>query len=1009
MDELLDHMEQNNIMIAAIQETKLTDKSKPKNIKNYTMVRKDRGKDKGGGLAFLVHEDINFFSNTTPATLATDPFLESQTITIPSKGFDLKIRNVYIPPSSSCAPQYNPPIDALFEDLNSTSLIVGDVNAHHSSWFSDDSDDIRGRVFVETIAEHDFGVLNEDLPTRVTALASTAPDLTLASSSILPVATWKTEVNLSSDHLPITISLSSEMKKQKSEHKKYINFAKADWEGFNDYTEKEFAKARQVTNVHKSEKYFRKTVLKAPAKYIPGGRILKTINSIPTEAARLIERRNHIRAHNPADQRLPDLNREINTLINRHKVKKWINHLDKCQSGSKTYWDTIKRINNPSQQPKNQGIVFNDKTFIDPAKIATKFNQQYTPGTTSKPKQESRSINRNLKNSSSPHVIITEEQVTKSIKKSKNSKALGPDGISPIMLKHLGKNGTKLLTNIYNKVVNTSTIPSLWKTGRIIPLLKPGKPADKGPSYRPISLLSPPAKILESVLLPEISESVHLEDHQHGFRKGRSTTTALHDINKHIADGLNRKQPVHRTVSVAIDLSRAFDTVDHTLLLKDILELNLNDRIKRFLCAYLRGRQTYVEFRDATSKYRKVKQGVPQGGVLSPLLFNLYMSKMPKPPGNIKLVSYADDSNALNSGPKIEPICQEINIYLDILDDWFISRNLFISPAKSTATLFTTAPGEVSVQLDIKIKDTIVPTVKQPKFLGVTYDNLFKFGYHAKEVKKKLTSKNNVLKALAGTTWGKEKETITNTYKAIGQSLLNYACPVWAPALADTHWDSLQAAQNTALKIATGCHKMAGTGHVHNETKMMPVKSHCEMLSKQYLLSTQLDSHPVRVDLTAPPPPRRMTHDLSSRFGNHVQNILPRNQHLDKDSYKTKLKEIHTADVRDSILNLGNNPVLNAPAPKINAGEKDLPRTTRSTLSQLRSGYSISLNSYKARLDPEVSDLCPDCNTDPHTADHLFNCTAKPTDLTVRALWDKPLDVATFLGLPHEEPYDDNG
>ena len=95
--------------------------------------------------------------------------------------------------------------------------------------------------------------------------------------------------------------------------------------------------------------------------------------------------------------------------------------------------------------------------------------------------------------------------------------------------------------------------------------------------------------------------------------------------------------------------------------------------------------------------------------------------------------------------------------------------------------------------------------------------------------------------------------------------------------------------------------------------------------------------------------------------------------------------------------------------PVANAGEKDLPRTTRSTLSQLRSGYSISLNSYKARLDPEVSDLCPDCNTDPHTADHLFNCTAKPTDLTVRALWDKPLDVATFLGLPHEEPYDDNG
>ena len=228
---------------------------------------------------------------------------------------------------------------------------------------------------------------------------------------------------------------------------------------------------------------------------------------------------------------------------------------------------------------------------------------------------------------------------------------------------------------------------------------------------------------------------------------------------------------------------------------------------------------------------------------------------MPQPSGNVILVTYADDSNVLNSGPKIEPICKEINIYLNILDDWFKSRNLFISPAKSTATLFTTFSNEVSVDLDIKIKETTVPTVKQPKFLGVTYDNLFTFRHHAKEVKKKLTSKNNVLKALAGTTWGKEKETISNTYKALGQSLLNYACPIWTPTLCDSKWDSLQAAQNTALKIATGCHKIAGTEHVHNETKIMPVKPHCEMLSKQYLLSTQLDSHPVRVDLTLPPPP----------------------------------------------------------------------------------------------------------------------------------------------------------
>ena len=132
---------------------------------------------------------------------------------------------------------------------------------------------------------------------------------------------------------------------------------------------------------------------------------------------------------------------------------------------------------------------------------------------------------------------------------------------------------------------------------------------------------------------------------------------------------------------MAIDLSKAFDTVNHHLLLNDINNLPLNYHIKRFLCAYLRGRQTFVVFRNSKSTYRKVKQGVPQGGVLSPILFNLYMASMPSPPGSIKLVSYADDGNLLNSGPKIEPLVEELNSYLSILNTWFKSRNLFISPS----------------------------------------------------------------------------------------------------------------------------------------------------------------------------------------------------------------------------------------------------------------------------------------------------------------------------------------
>ena len=125
-----------------------------------------------------------------------------------------------------------------------------------------------------------------------------------------------------------------------------------------------------------------------------------------------------------------------------------------------------------------------------------------------------------------------------------------------------------------------------------------------------------------------------------------------------------------------------------------------------------------------------MRQGVPQGGVLSPLLFNLYMSSIPLPPAPMKLVSYADDCSIMISGPKIPPLCKALNKYLEVLNRWFLERNLMISPLKSSATLFTTFNNEVGTDLPIYIEGKKVPTEKHPKILGVTMDPLMNFGQH---------------------------------------------------------------------------------------------------------------------------------------------------------------------------------------------------------------------------------------------------------------------------------------
>lgn len=119
-------------------------------------------------------------------------------------------------------------------------------------------------------------------------------------------------------------------------------------------------------------------------------------------------------------------------------------------------------------------------------------------------------------------------------------------------------------------------IPNIWKTSKIIPLLKPGKSADTSKSYRPISLLSPVVKIFE--ILKFFKEHLELVDHQHGYGKNRSTTTALHHITDFIQRGLNEKAPNKRSVMVALDLFRAFDTVSHSILLKKMLVSNLPNK-----------------------------------------------------------------------------------------------------------------------------------------------------------------------------------------------------------------------------------------------------------------------------------------------------------------------------------------------------------------------------------------------------------------------------------------------
>ena len=463
---------------------------------------------------------------------------------------------------------------------------------------------------------------------------------------------------------------------------------------------------------------------------------------------------------------------------------------------------------------------------------------------------------------------------------------------------------------------------------------------------------------------------------------------------------MNEPKPCSRTVLVALDLSRAFDTVSIPLLLRVILDSSFSPVIKRWLCGYLRGRQSYVEFRGAISRYRKVTQGVPQGGVLSPTLFNAYMAGLPIPPVDIKLFSYVDDVTVLATAkPPLKPVYDRMSEYLAILSKWIKSRHMSLSAEKSSSTLFTTNTKELNEIIQIFIDSNIIPTVKRPKILGVVFDGLLTFAHHCHHVRSKVQTRNNALKCLAGTSWGQSKEVLLTTYKAIGRSVLNYAAPVWTPYLSVTRERELQTVQNAALRTITGCHLMSPETHLHAETKILPIKDHNALLSRQFLLGAYLERRPHHHMIANTPDLscRSLKTTLAKKYGPDTSIHVPNGQ-LTLAEFRVGLAALHQKAVTAAIAENTSRVLLGGYPPPIADAEACLPRPTRLTLSQLRSGFCNLLKSYRARVEPMIEDVCPQCNQGPHDTRHLFACLSRPTSLTVESLWTQPGSAARFLG-----------
>ena len=1009
--ELEAFLGRHKVKVAALQETKLHANSTEPSFEGYTLLREDRTRNTGGGLAFLVHHSVTF--TRYPTDLSSDPFLEVQGITATIRGAPLTILNIYIPPPSSC-PGHQLSAEDLepFFSTDADTLILGDFNAHNGAWFSSTQCDraaARGEAIAAAINSSDLYLLNQPTPTHPLPVP-TSPDLSLISAHLATAVEWKTHHALNSDHLPISISFVEDSPPIRTKCT-YTNFHRADWTKYRAISERLFSSLPPPTTAARAVNNFNRVLLEAAKTSIPAGYRRDFDPTLTPEVVGLTSERDAKRAQDPADPDIPTLNTEIGRRIREAAREKWRATVSSpaCRAGTHRFWTLIRSLSGKrTRTPPNQPISFTTpggvvKTCTKPSAIAKYFTKQFT---SVRPHTQDPELRRTLRRLHQVHQLdhtfspFTQDGVIKAIRQSKSSTATGPDNLSILHLKNMGPSGIQYLTDICNLSINRAEIPDLWKKATIIPLLKAGKQADLGKSYRPISLLCPASKVLERLILPHLTATLTPNETQHGFRPMHSTTTALLPLATTVATGFNQLKPAARTAALAIDFAKAFDSVDHPTLLRKLLDAPLHSNFARWIFCYLRGRKAACQYLTATAPFKVIRSGVPQGSVISPCIFNFFLSDCPTSPQ--VMTSYADDLTLAVSHPDTSRDAATISNLLSAdfapVLNWARDNKLSIAPDKSSVTLFTPWTSQYNSQPSVLIDDSPVPLDRNPKILGVVFDPLFTFSPHISSVAAKASGRLQVMKAITGTSWGQDKETLLLTYNSIIKPILSYASPIWYPATSRTNIAKLQIIQNKALRIATGCVLKSDIQHLHSECRTLPVADHLRLLCAQFYASALRPNHPSGSLVRMHPGPRPARAGLlQTTVAEDVVGLAEVDGSVSPGEYREVIRAIHTNAVSKHLASRPLNKVLQRPAPDISASETELPRPHRTTLAQLRSGQCSRLLSYRHAVGLSDTDACPECGCEPHTTVHLFQCSAAPTALSLDDLWESPTRVALHL------------
>lgn len=343
------------------------------------------------------------------------------------------------------------------------------------------------------------------------------------------------------------------------------------------------------------------------------------------------------------------------------------------------------------------------------------------------------------------------------------------------------------LTKLINQCISGNVFPKIFKLSKVLPLFKKDS-ADDPANYRPISIVPIFAKIFEVALKTQISEYFEnyklFNDCQYGFRSKMSTTLAINALTNIINKGFEAKEFIHVQF---LDLSKAFDCVSHDILVNKLKFYNFSENSRNLIQSYLTERSQFVNHNNTVSNSININFGVPQGSVLGPVLFLIYINDLPNSNNLVNFTLFADDTTLAQTHNDSTVLISEACNSLSIVQDWCLSNQLILNRDKTESMTFS-----------LKSRSQNFVSAHYVKFLGVTLDSKLTWEKHTELVCKKISRNIFLLRNLVNCV---SQPTVLTAFHALIQSALSYAILIWGHS---AHAGTVFSLQRKAVRIITG-------------------------------------------------------------------------------------------------------------------------------------------------------------------------------------------------------------